>query len=393
MTRFPILFGLAIATACGSDSGPPAGPDAAPPAKRLSQVIAISPLRQIGLTGSMANHPPAVRSVDEHGVPVSGVVVRFVAHDGQDSVLITTNVDGVARWPGWIAPSSPTVSSVAVRADTFPTINFELESRTRGFDIVFRVIEGSGGPEGDAALAAAEARLESLVFADLPNAMFSGPVCMIAGGPAATTLDEEIDDLLVLVRFRDIDGLGGAGASGNPCLIRNGPGPTLVGIIDLDLAEWQILTAQLRRDFILHETVHVMGLVPNLINLRGCLAQPSSGPPNTRVDDSHFTCPYARSAFELSGGGGYEGAKVPLENGATRTLTSHTLNHHWRKSVFGAELMTGWFSSGGAAPFSRVTLGALEDLGFGVVAANADAWSVGNPGPMTAVYDGSNESK
>lgn len=372
--------------ACGSGGAPPAAPDDEPVVEKVAHVAAISPLMQLGMIGTLANHPPAVRATGELGGPVASVVVRFVAANGQDSVLVTTNAEGVARWSAWVAPSTPGVSKITVRADTFPAINFELESREKGFDVVFRVIEGSGGPEGVTALAEAEAKLESLIFADLPNESFSGPVCAIGGAPAAATIDEEIDDLLVLVRFRNIDGLGGAGASGNPCLIRDGPGPTLVGIIDLDLAEWEILTEQFRRDFILHETVHVMGLVPNLLNLWGCLAQPSTGPPNTRVADSHFSCPNARSAFELVGGSRYTGASVPLENGATRPLTAQTLNHHWRKSVFGAELMTGWFSSGGKAPFSRVTLGALEDLGFGVVAANADAWSLNDPGPMTNLY-------
>jgi hypothetical protein len=49
--------------------------------------------------------------------------------------------------------------------------------------------------------------------------------------------------------------------------------------------------------------------------------------------------------------------------------------------VFGAELMTGWFSNVSRAPISRVTLGMLEDLGYGVVMSRADPWTVQSPGP------------
>ncbi|MEW5916086.1 MAG: hypothetical protein AB1762_06760, partial [Gemmatimonadota bacterium] len=180
--------------------------------------------------------------------------------------------------------------------------------------------------------------------------------------------------------------------TGNPCLIRDAQGQTLVGIVDLDEAEWAILTPTLRRDFVLHEMVHVLGFVPNLLNLtlpsgysRRCLELPSTGAPNVLIQDTHFSCEFGRAAFDESQGAVYVGARVPLENGATRPLGAGTLNHHWRKTVFGAELMTGWFSSGGVSPFSRVTLGMLEDLGYGVVSVLADDWSVTNPGPMQAI--------
>jgi hypothetical protein len=356
----------------------------------LQRVEAVSPLAQLALSGAPVNHAPAVRAVGTSGRALAGIAVRFVRVDAPDGgVVVTTAANGLARLDALVARSTAGPMVIEARVDTFPPIRFEIDVAERGFDLVLRV-EGDPGVEGAAAIAAAERRLESLVFADLPDERLDGFSACGFGGRPPVVLDETIDDLVVFVRLREIDGVGGAGATGNPCVIRSDRGQTLVGLVELDVAEWAFLTPQLKRDFVLHELMHVMGFVPTLLNrafpsgyTRECLALPSSGAPNVVVQDSHFTCEFARASFDEVGGGSYAGSRVPLENGATRPLGSGTLNHHWRKSVFGAELMTGWFSSGGSAPFSRVTLGMLEDLGYGVVSALADEWSVVSPGPLS----------
>ena len=48
------------------------------------------------------------------------------------------------------------------------------------------------------------------------------------------------------------------------------------------------------------------------------------------------------------------------------TCGAGTFNSHWRESVFGSELMTGYLNSGAANPLSRLTIGAMEDLGYTV---------------------------
>jgi hypothetical protein len=62
---------------------------------------------------------------------------------------------------------------------------------------------------------------------------------------------------------------------------------------------------------------------------------------------------------ELSGAG--RPMPVPVAN----TGGPGTREGHWRESVFGNELMTG-FLDGGINPLSRVTVGALEDMGYQV---------------------------
>jgi hypothetical protein len=64
---------------------------------------------------------------------------------------------------------------------------------------------------------------------------------------------------------------------------------------------------------------------------------------------------------------------VPVEN----TGGQGTRDSHWRDSVFGAELMTGYAEPAGVRmPISRLTVGALEDLGYGVNYAAADSYTM-----------------
>jgi hypothetical protein len=65
------------------------------------------------------------------------------------------------------------------------------------------------------------------------------------------------------------------------------------------------------------------------------------------------------------------GLKVPVEN----TGGPGTADAHWRESVFGNELMTG-FVDAGANPLSRVTVGSMGDLGYSVNLTDADPYTL-----------------
>jgi len=63
---------------------------------------------------------------------------------------------------------------------------------------------------------------------------------------------------------------------------------------------------------------------------------------------------------------------VPVEN----TGGSGTRDAHWRESVFGNELMTGFVGPGTNMPLSRLTVGSLADLGYSVNFAAADPYTL-----------------
>ena len=70
--------------------------------------------------------------------------------------------------------------------------------------------------------------------------------------------------------------------------------------------------------------------------------------------------------FERAGG------TVPVEN----TGGPGTVNSHWRKSVFGGELMMGTFSASAQHPMSAITVQSMSDLGYTVDAGAADRYAL-----------------
>jgi hypothetical protein len=75
--------------------------------------------------------------------------------------------------------------------------------------------------------------------------------------------------------------------------------------------------------------------------------------------------------FGQSGGGVYPGTPVPVENSGG----PGTADGHWRESVMGRELMTGYISIV-ANPLSTITIGSLADLMYSVSYVNADPYTV-----------------
>ena len=61
--------------------------------------------------------------------------------------------------------------------------------------------------------------------------------------------------------------------------------------------------------------------------------------------------------------------RVPLEN----TGGAGTAGSHWRRAVFGNELMNG-FAGSGLQPLSLLTVQAMGDLGYVVATSAAEPW-------------------
>jgi hypothetical protein len=112
---------------------------------------------------------------------------------------------------------------------------------------------------------------------------------------------------------------------------------------------------------ILHEMAHVMGF-GTIWDWLGLLS--GQGTTNPRFNGPVATAEY-NAIFGVSESG------VPVENGGGRG----TAEAHWRASVLGNELMTGFMRSGGAAPISRVTVGHFADLGYTVDLDAADPFT------------------
>jgi hypothetical protein len=72
---------------------------------------------------------------------------------------------------------------------------------------------------------------------------------------------------------------------------------------------------------------------------------------------------------------------IPVEN----TGGAGTAGGHWRETVFGNELMTGFAERPGVQmPISRMTVGALQDIGYTVNYAKAEPYTLPRTGLVAA---------
>ena len=152
---------------------------------------------------------------------------------------------------------------------------------------------------------------------DLGGAQIAANGC-IDGQPALTGV---IDDVIIYVAIRNIDGPGGTLARAGPCAIRNGSGLAFVGTMEFDDADLDLLELEGNmQTVVLHEMAHVLGVGP-IWAYRDMLQAPSTDRTaspctvNNPDADTHFTGELARDAFDAAGGAGYPTAKVPVANG------------------------------------------------------------------------------
>jgi hypothetical protein len=180
-----------------------------------------------------------------------------------------------------------------------------------------------------------------------------------------------VDDLLLFVEFDEIDGPNGVLGQAGPCYIRSDSRIPLIGSLTLDAADLQQadLTSTLD-DIVLHEIGHVLGF-GTIWEEKGLLT-------GARGSDPRFTGAQALSAYRVSDP---SPASVPVENAGS----TGTRDGHWRDSVFGRELMTG-FLNRAPNPLSAITIGSLADLGYAIHLGAADVYSLVSPstGPSPA---------
>ena len=185
-----------------------------------------------------------------------------------------------------------------------------------------------------------------------------------------------VDDLMIIAAVTEIDGEGEILGRAGPCGLRQGSHLPWVGAIEFDAADldWMETNGALEA-VILHEMGHVLG-IGTLWDRLGLLRNPSLAA-EAEVD-THFSGAQAARAFDGVGGAFYTaGAKVPVENQGTRLGSDDT---HWRKNVFGPELMSPSIAPG-SSPLSSVTIASLADMGYAVRIELADAYRL--PGAAT----------
>ncbi len=321
---------------------------------------------QIEVAGTMLPVAPSIIVGDQYGNGVPGYEVTFTIVSGGGSLAGSNTAisdgNGVALGAPWTLGTTLGPQTLRATATGMPALDIIAKAVPQSqFDVTLRFLTTTTERQR-LAFDRAVARWRKVVIGDLPSVTVNSPPDACGAGEPA--LDETIDDVLIFVQLGNIDGAGGILGGAGACAYRATGHQTIVGIMQFDVADLEELeiTNQLD-DVILHEMGHVFGLGsfwPDFGYIAGATTA-----------DPHYTGTFGRSAWTSVGGDLYGGQSVPVENvGGTGTR-----DMHWRNSVLGAELMTGFAEPGTKLPLSLVTVRAMEDLGYGITLYGDDNYS------------------
>jgi subtilisin-like proprotein convertase family protein len=226
------------------------------------------------------------------------------------------------------------------------TLAFTLtETTSSDFAINVRFLGGLT-PTQRAVFDTAAARWSEIIIGDLPSVTVDGTV---------------IDDVVIDAQGVAIDGASGILGQAGPTRLRSGSGLPATGIMEFDIGDLAQLEASGGlMNVIIHEMGHVLG-IGTLWRNRNLLV--GGGSPNPI-----FTGMNAMREFAA-----LVDAAAPTPVPVANTGGQGTRDGHWRETVFGSELMTG-FLNPALNPISRLTIASLEDLGYTVNYAAADPY-------------------
>jgi len=355
-----------------------------------------------GLVGFGVNTRPAVVVTNAAHNPVPGVGVTFAVTAGGGSVTggtATTNANGVAQVTKWTLGAAAGVNSMTATVSgsgiAGNPVAFNDTAVVGQFTIQLQYF-GNYTPTAteQAAFDSAVAKWQRIIYRHL-----GGTVTVLdttqACGAGEPKINTPVTDVLILASFDSIDGPGQTLAEAFPCYLRLSNAQTVLGVMKFDTADvGGLISSGQLNEVVLHEMNHVLGF-GTLWSLAGspfpdpnCLQLPSN-PPGTLLD-TYFSCATgthnALAEFDSVGGNSYTGAgqtvggnKVPVENCANSPYVSPTcgigtVNSHWRETVLGNELMTG-FINAGTNPLSVVSVAAEQDLGYTVNYDAADPYT------------------
>jgi len=181
---------------------------------------------------------------------------------------------------------------------------------------------------------------------------------------------ETITNLLVLAQGDAIDGLGKILGQAGPTALRPASAGHAAflpakGTMTFDTADLaQMESAGTLDDVITHEMGHVIGIGIGTIWRRKSFLKGAG------TSNPTFVGPHGMREFGRLRGGNSPVA-IPVEN----TGGPGTRDSHWRDTVFGNELMTGFVGQAGN-PLSRMTVASLEDVGYAVNLNAAEPYSL-----------------
>jgi hypothetical protein len=334
-------------------------------------LVKIAGDNQRGSFNAAVGVPPGVRVVDQFGNGVGNVVVTFTPGPNsgvvQSGTVTSDPANGSAFVGAWTLGTADAQTLVAT-ASALPNASatFTATASASQFDIDVRFIGATPSPAIRQAFQTAIAKWRTVIVGDLHRTSTNHRAGLCEDWVPA--INEIINDIVIFARVDSIDGAGGANGNilgqAGPCFVNVNTRLTSYGIMEFDSADVSGLVADGSiTDVIIHEMGHVLG-IGTLWNFQRGFLIGSGG------TDPYFIGAGARTQFSALNTLTYSGNPVPVEN----TGGPGTRDGHWRESILGNELMTG-FLNRGSNPLSRISVGSLADLGYVVNVAAADGYS------------------
>jgi hypothetical protein len=282
-------------------------------------------------------------------------------------------------------PNSPELAagkgglSLLKSARVGPSGFFSMPEAAQKFNITLRFIPDQFGnlPTADqqADFSTAASRWQGLIHGDVLDSQGTIPANGCGPGFPIPEFTGTIDDLLINVLLREIDGPGAVLGAAGACFVREEDGLPVYGLMFFDVADLAFLeTNNLLDEVIVHEMGHVLGFSAGIFNLNipGVFQRTLLSGRNTA--DPRFLGQVAIDKYHMLGG---RDATVPIE-GVAPLCGGGTANSHWDEGTFFNELMTGFINGLSANfinPMSPMTSGAMADLGY-VVAPKGEAYQL-----------------
>ncbi len=183
--------------------------------------------------------------------------------------------------------------------------------------------------------------------------------------PPATINGKRIEGISITARALEIDGPHNRLAQASPIHLRPDSLLPATGIMEFDSVDLKLIEENgSLLNVIIHEMAHVLGF-GSLWERKGLLQD--IGTDNPTFIGKNVMREYAKLIGEN------QLVPVPIENMGRQG----TQYGHWRESIFGNELMTGYIDNG-PNPFSRMTIASFQDLGYSCNFASADLYKIPN---------------
>ena len=325
---------------------------------------------------------PVIRVEDAHGNSAADVAVSFSASGDSEVIPTETMTDstGHAAVDKWVLGTTAGATyrlTASVNGNADPLV-FTATATPSVYDIEIVHVSASLLTESQRqAFEAAERYWERAITGNLAWSTVRKPALerCLARNDITEDIpgDRVVDDLLIYVQIKEIDGPAGVFGGAGPCQIRVGNSLPVVGVMFFDLGDMDGLESNGHLEgTILHEMAHVIGF-GTLWDHLGLLQDPAG---LGRSANTHFVGDSAVAAFDRIRGDNYDDSDlVPVQN----LGGDGVWNGHWREFVFRSELMTP-FPDRGHNPLSVVSLASFVDVGYeGVDYSMADEFVLPPP--------------